>query len=647
MLSPAFDDWLAVERVRRADERRALVIGAARCAIAAKHWGEARQLANAYLGVEPTDPDAAQIAMRAAAEAGDAGDARRVYARHAAALRCALDAVPLAETIALLGDLSGDGGVARTRKRGGVRRLPATLLAPFAPTPDPPETVTPTLRRPARSRRRQAVIAGVVVAGLAAIGGAHFYRAPGTVPITLVRVETLAAAPSDPEGRAVGVGLGSAVARNLIGSETPVQIIDSGAPGAVSVPLIVRGNAMNDHGTLRANVELVSGSTGQLLWAGKYDRPMAELDQFEDQVGLQIAHQLYCAYSNGRGPYFDSDVEMARLTLAHCDSLGRDAESALRYDAQITKRAPQYARGWAEYATDTTLVAYRLPPALQAAANDRARAYAQRALALDPHEGLAYAAITKTMNGAMKWIAREQITARGLAADPDEPMLHSFHYDSLAEVGRLQEALGEERLTIEREHFFPGPMTKMIQGELHLGDTRRARDYLAAGRRFYPHHRWIEDAALELESSTGGSPVEALRLLNERPDKDDADWIDFRAYLMWRLAPSPASEATAERAIEAAGRTLGFSPIQAQLLGKMGQIDAAYRVVDRLPSSVAPDPDWFVPDLARFRADPRFMAFAARTGLTRIWLTSGKWPDFCSEEKLRYDCKASAQAAAR
>ena len=50
----------------------------------------------------------------------------------------------------------------------------------------------------------------------------------------------------------------------------------------------------------------------------------------------------------------------------------------------------------------------------------------------------------------------------------------------------------------------------------------------------------------------------------------------------------------------------------------------------------------FRPDLAHVRADPRFMRVAAERGLVHYWTSTGQWPGFCSDEKLRYDCKAEA-----
>ncbi len=50
----------------------------------------------------------------------------------------------------------------------------------------------------------------------------------------------------------------------------------------------------------------------------------------------------------------------------------------------------------------------------------------------------------------------------------------------------------------------------------------------------------------------------------------------------------------------------------------------------------------FRPAFDSFRRDPRFMYVANRIGLVAYWRSSGKWPDFCSDPDLPYDCKAEA-----
>ena len=50
----------------------------------------------------------------------------------------------------------------------------------------------------------------------------------------------------------------------------------------------------------------------------------------------------------------------------------------------------------------------------------------------------------------------------------------------------------------------------------------------------------------------------------------------------------------------------------------------------------------FRPVLKPFRQEARFMQVAHRFGLADYWRKTGKWPDFCFEPDLPYDCKAEA-----
>ena len=77
----------------------------------------------------------------------------------------------------------------------------------------------------------------------------------------------------------------------------------------------------------------------------------------------------------------------------------------------------------------------------------------------------------------------------------------------------------------------------------------------------------------------------------------------------------------------------------------LGLVDDAFGLADGYPRLSRNNGNYvalFVPPTAAMRRDRRFMALAAKLGLVDHWRTSGKWPDFCSEPSLPYDCKAEA-----
>ena len=51
---------------------------------------------------------------------------------------------------------------------------------------------------------------------------------------------------------------------------------------------------------------------------------------------------------------------------------------------------------------------------------------------------------------------------------------------------------------------------------------------------------------------------------------------------------------------------------------------------------------WFRQATRGMRRDPRFMQAMAQVGLVDYWQRSGKWPDFCFDPQLPYDCKVEA-----
>ena len=54
----------------------------------------------------------------------------------------------------------------------------------------------------------------------------------------------------------------------------------------------------------------------------------------------------------------------------------------------------------------------------------------------------------------------------------------------------------------------------------------------------------------------------------------------------------------------------------------------------------------FYPTTEAMRRDRRFMPLAAKLGLVAYWRATGKWPDFCAEPGLPYDCRKVADHAA-
>jgi hypothetical protein len=127
-------------------------------------------------------------------------------------------------------------------------------------------------------------------------------------------------------------------------------------------------------------------------------------------------------------------------------------------------------------------------------------------------------------------------------------------------------------------------------------------------------------------------------------DYSDAQMAPIQKVIAARLNPTAANIDDAIAAIKSQGpdsSVIGNRILLA--LGNFGRVDQAYQLLQDSKFQPLINTDaLFRPDFAAIRADPRFMQVAARIGLVRYWRESGYWPDFCTSEQLKYDCKTEA-----
>lgn len=672
-IDPLFDEWLATRREHHHEARRATALAACEEAIVRGDSRAALRLAHIVALADPLDEGAAVVAMRAAQALGDVAVVRRVFLALRAALDRDLGVSPSNATIAAFEEAIGDTasassshasppdpqqGIVGTRVTvavGGYRAAgngvgEANAASPLdnrasdaAVLPSPAYVCEATDHPPVReghpergSWRRRGIAAGVVIllAG-SMLAGLNWQRTVDDRTGGVVTVQPLTTKPDDVIAREIGAGLQAAIVRHLTGTGTPVQITDDDADG-VSARLIIRGNSSADRRLLRANIELVAKPSQTVVWAGSFVRSIGELDQFEDQVSIQIARELHCAYGDGRKPFFDRDPEFARLSLSHCDTLGRNMDEAVRYDWQIVRLAPSFARGWSEYAMDTALVAEDMPPQLRNAGFSRATKLAQRALALDPHQGLAYAALV-VASRARSWREREALVHRGLKADPTSPELHLRHAFMLITLGRQQDALGETMAAYHYDHLLPDKLINRALAEIAVGQLDRAQDDLTLGRTYWPTLPTLDDIVIAL-GIAGRQPEQALRVVQARVRRgaDPADDA-LVAFLTWRAAQTGANELAAVKSIVSAAR-LGESLFEdVRLLALLRHFNDAFWLASN-PGGTEFDPNLLNPELAQFQQDKRFAFMIKRSGLVAAWQQTGLWPDMCADTRNAAIC---------
>lgn len=521
----------------------------------------------------------------------------------------------------------------------GFRLIPAE-----APLPPVPVSAT-------KGRGRIAAAAGALALSVVAAGVWALSRQAPPGPADgrngRIAVAAFEARKADP----VLVGLSSstpeAVARVLSKAGVAAILLSAaGPPAASDAEFLVLGSLDRDADRLLASVRIVDRKAGQVLWSEDFQQSAESPLPLVADVAGHVGSVLHCALEDRRSSRSPLSITALGLELNACSGLaaGRP-ETMLAASRRLVAVAPAFAAGHAMRGVAAGLTAQITDhsPGAAAALLAEADAAATRSLALDPRTAKAHVARALALGPAGDLLAREQALRRALALDPDLPMALGRYALLLRDVGRFREAAEMTARTAssgDPRAATPTPATALFLAS--TGD-RSAAD--AELRRLRPVAPEAYAAARFTIAVWWDEPATALRVVRELGPR----------------AATPAGRACAVRMLSehAARRAAGTRGLPAEcdgvmadwrirMLARQGDIDAAYALMARpLPNSRGRTHMLFYPEMEAFRADARFMPLAARMGLVDYWRRSERWPDFCSDPGLPYDCRAvSARLAA-
>lgn len=624
-ISQEFDDWLALERAHRHEERRTLVLATARAALAADAAAEAFRLARALFDVDLLDEEAAALAIEAGSGPGRHGAMRSVYKRHAEAMQRELG-VELPPAI-IAGDRTSLARAALPQK-SDLAAIPSTAVS----------------RNTSPRFSRWRLSAGLL--GCAAIAYTMATEWPKKSPPNRPRVltvEPLRIAASDPPARALGQGLADDLARAIVGYGSALLIVDpeERPPAASAESFVIDGEAQSDRSALRATVRLHTASDPAILWSKNFERGLGDTDGLRLEIASKLADVTSCALGGHDPPPKVFDTDVIPLFLAACEERHGDWGRSARLLRDVVARAPDFARAWAMLAAATSASDRSL------AGRTQADAYARHALALDPHEGDAYFTRAVVRRGFDEWRDSVALARRGVAVAPQSASLRTVLYLRLMSAGRVDEAVRQAEQACALGPFAPVSASNLIDAYAVAGRLADARAEVLHARRLWPDNQGILSQALSFEALLG-DPTRASVLFDD-PMVTAAMASDERA--TWQaLIAARTGVISRNRAItgilrQARTDAPDLRMTDALALATLHDTGDSLALVAELPSQPLSDDTLFAIGMARLRQDPGFMRVAARQGLAKLWLDTGQWPDFCRREVLPYRCESAARTA--
>src|SRR5262249_9235307 len=341
-------------------------------------------------------------------------------------------------------------------------------------------------------------IAGLAIGvALALAVGFVLYHGRGASKISSLAVLPFVNASNDPNSEYLSNGLTESLINNL-SQISDLAVMSRSAvfrykahdvdPQAVAHDLkvdgVVIGRIMQHGDQLIISAELIDGHTNHNLWGDQYDRKVSDVLAVQQEITRSISDKLREHLSGeakkqrGSGT---SDPEAYQLYLKgryYWEKRTPDSlEKAKDYFNQAIEKDPNYALAYVGLAEYYDVLPEYAPASIHETM-PKARAAAQKALAIDDTLPEAHSTLASTYTSSWDWVAAEREYKRALELNPDYAQAHKLHCLYLLVLGHQPEALAEIKRAVELDPLNLEYLSNL--GELY----RNGRQYDLAVEQF-------------------------------------------------------------------------------------------------------------------------------------------------------------------
>jgi TolB-like protein/DNA-binding winged helix-turn-helix (wHTH) protein len=257
---------------------------------------------------------------------------------------------------------------------------------------------------------------------------------------------------------------------------------------ALGVRYVVEGSVRRDGSRVRINAQLIDAADGHHVWADRYDGSLGNVFALQDQVISQIVSAL--AVKLPAGKVRDSQAAAANALaydtlLRGRDALRRDTEKDTLAAIKLFERAvaldPEYGQAYAALAAAQWRVVLSYWFATSGAGWQRAYEGLMRSLAEAKKRptSLAYAVSAQLLSLQGRYDEAFADIERAMAAAPGDPENHMAKASILNAAGRASEAEAEVRIAMRADpHFAPASLRSLAISLFNQGKYADAAEVL-------------------------------------------------------------------------------------------------------------------------------------------------------------------------
>jgi TolB-like protein/Flp pilus assembly protein TadD len=266
------------------------------------------------------------------------------------------------------------------------------------------------------------------------------------------------------------------------GSKEPVNIIG----GKLGVAHLLEGSVQRAGDAVRISAELIAVKDGAATWSQHYDRPYKDLFKLQDDITSAVAEALKARLlggSNAPPPQSDrppsGNLEAYNAYLegsfyAHRNTPEDQRKAVAAYNTAL-KLDPNYAVAWAALGSAELSVAV-LSGSTSALvqALPRARAYAEKAVALAPNLALAHNGLGNVFSRESNWYDAKSEYRRAAQLAPAYAAAKGNLANVVANLGRLEEAIALKQQAVKLDPLRSAPYLDLALDLMSLGSLDEA-----------------------------------------------------------------------------------------------------------------------------------------------------------------------------
>jgi len=297
----------------------------------------------------------------------------------------------------------------------------------------------------------------------------------------------------------------------------------------LKVANILEGSVQKSGDAVRVNVQLINAENEARLWGDTFDRKLTDVFSIESEIARTIAEKLQAKLT---GPEENAvSVKPTGNPEAHQLYLqgryfwnrrtGENLKKALGYFQQATEKDPGYALAYTGIADSCALIpVYGAGPPQDY--YPRAKAAAERAVALDDMLGEAHASVANVLFRYLKLGESAKEFERSIELNPSYATAHQWYGRlTLYATGQFERAIAEVNRAIELDPI--SPIIHADLGSVYIGARRydEAMKQFRTALELYPQFDWAHrnlGTALELTGAQESAIAEYQRALELSDD---------------------------------------------------------------------------------------------------------------------------------